>query len=353
MRPRSSGLSAADEAHDAPVLRELLSVLLEARTHAEVHGAQLERVRAQLERLDARVATLERRPHHATPGAASSAARFQPSAAAWARSLTLMDLSVDVLDKVVTGLDPDDELAASLACRKLRDAIRPPAVLSSAVQQPRRPLETRVCSLLASLDKLQWGVESARAPMNEALFARVAGLGDLRMLSWLRARGCPWLHDSVWQYAHGPSAQAAAGGHLSLLQWLQANGCLWRYGVCAQAAAGGYLSVLQWLHANGCVLDRTTCAEAARGGHLDVLQWARANCSPWDEATCARAAEGGHLHVLRWARANGCKWDEGTCANAAHGGHLAQLQWARANGCPWGEYTCASAACGGHLSVLR
>jgi hypothetical protein len=38
------------------------------------------------------------------------------------RALTLIDHSPDALDGVVAFLDPDDELATWLACRKLRDA---------------------------------------------------------------------------------------------------------------------------------------------------------------------------------------------------------------------------------------
>jgi hypothetical protein len=162
-------------------------VLLEVRAYDAALGAQLDRVHARLERLDARVATVD--GGLPTPArAALSAARLQPAVAARTPSLTLTDFSMDVLDKIVASLDPDDELAASLACRKLRDAIRPPALPSA--QQPRRPLKTRLRSLLGSLGKLQWGVTSLDAPLNAALFTRVAGLGDLRMLSWLRARGC-------------------------------------------------------------------------------------------------------------------------------------------------------------------
>ena len=38
----------AEDAHDSPLLREMLSVLLEVRAHAETQGAQLDRVHAQL-----------------------------------------------------------------------------------------------------------------------------------------------------------------------------------------------------------------------------------------------------------------------------------------------------------------
>ena len=44
-----------------------------------------------------------------------AAARFQPAPEERGRALTLMDLPTDELGKVVTFLDPDDKLAASLA----------------------------------------------------------------------------------------------------------------------------------------------------------------------------------------------------------------------------------------------
>jgi hypothetical protein len=199
-------------------MRELLSVMLVVRAHVEVHGAQLER-------LNARVATLERLARVAGSSVGSAAARTRP--------MTLLDLPRDALVTMVTYLHRDDELAASLACRKLRDALR--AVRSSVAQPPLRTLETRVRSLFGSLSKLRWGVASAGAPLSAALFARAAGLGDLRMLSWLSERGCAWHHgadaaDREWLAANadrrqrrqlvGPCAEAAGGGHLSVLQWL-------------------------------------------------------------------------------------------------------------------------------------
>jgi hypothetical protein len=159
------------------VLRELLGVLLEVCAHVEAHGAQLERVRAQLERLDARVSTLEREG-----GAALQGKRFEATAAGGGRALTLVDLSTDALDKVLTFLYADDELAAALACRKLRDAIISGGVRSMSAAGERRPLRTGVRSLLGSLGKLQWGVACAGAPMSAELISHVAGLGDLRML---------------------------------------------------------------------------------------------------------------------------------------------------------------------------
>lgn len=59
----------------------------------------------------------------------------------------------------------------------------------------------------------------------------------------------------------------------------------------------GQLEVLQWARANGCPWNVSTCSGAANGGHLEVLRWARANDCPCDDLTCAFAfaALGGHL----------------------------------------------------------
>ena len=209
------------------------------------------------------------------------------------QALTLLELSADSLGKVLTSLDPDDELAASLACRALRDAVR--------AQRRQRTLKTRVRSLLVSAGKLQWGVACAGAPLSATLFTDVAGLGSVRMLSWLRARGCAWpAANKLAEYSGGPCAHAAAGGHLCALRWLHSSGCPWDDFTCSQAARGGHLSALKWLRANGCPWKRETCSQAAKGGHLPALQWLHANGSPWNEETCSEAAKGGHLPALQW-----------------------------------------------------
>jgi hypothetical protein len=133
--------------------------------------------------------------------------------------ITRIDLSTDALDKVVALPDPDDELAAALACRKLRDAV------CASVSQRRRTLKTRARSLLSSLGKLHWGV-ACGAPLSAALFSQAARLGDLRMLSWLRARGCSWPDVSIGPV--GPqrgavrarsSGRAPDGAAVAARQW--------------------------------------------------------------------------------------------------------------------------------------
>ena len=40
----------------------------------------------------------------------------------------------------------------------------------------------------------------------------------------------------------------------------------------ASAAHGGQLELLQWARANGCPWDGKTCAHAAKGGQIEVLK---------------------------------------------------------------------------------
>ena len=61
-------------------------------------------------------------------------------------------------------------------------------------------------------------------------------------------------------------------------------------GTCFHAAHGGQLEILQWLRAEGCPLGRGICYHAVEQGHVEVLRWARENGCPWDTGTRAQAA---------------------------------------------------------------
>jgi hypothetical protein len=174
---------------------------------------------------------------------------------------------------VATQLAEDDELAASLACLKLREA-----VAGAERRRAGARLSTRIGSAFCLVSKLEWAA-SCGMPLSAKLLPRAARLGQLEPLRWLRAQGFAW---------------------------------------------------------EPCADDgKDPCSSAAEGGHLSVLQWARADGCPWDENTCSEAAAKGHLHVLQWARANGCPWDVRACRRGAGSGHLALLHWLHAHGCPW------------------
>jgi len=167
--------------------------------------------------------------------------------------------------------------------------------------------------------------------------------GQLQMIKWLRAKGCPWdIYTSV---------SAARGGQLEVLQWMRAQDppCPWDSIVCVWAARYGHLDVLRWARSQGCPWDDQVPRAAAERGHLEVLQWMRAQDPPcpWDSYVCYYAAEHGHLDVLRWARSQGCPWDGRAPRAAALWGHLKVLKWLIKEGCPYSKRKCRMAAARG------
>ena len=57
-----------------------------------------------------------------------------------------------------------------------------------------------------------------------------------------------------------------------------------------RAAGSGNLELVQWLRANGCPWDYVTCHYAIDKGHVEVLRWARENGAPWLDLTRDKAA---------------------------------------------------------------
>jgi hypothetical protein len=87
---------------------------------------------------------------------------------------------------VATQLAEDDELATSLACRKLREAI-----VGTERRRAGARLSTSIGSALGSVGKLEWAA-SCGMPLSAKLLTCAARLGQLEHLRWLRAHGCAW-----------------------------------------------------------------------------------------------------------------------------------------------------------------
>lgn len=77
---------------------------------------------------------------------------------------------------------------------------------------------------------------------------------------------------------------------------------------CDYAAKSGNLALLQWLLANGCPWSENTCFMAAQYGHLHILQWVNmldingetyAAPSSWDDRAGIAAARYGNLEILK------------------------------------------------------
>ncbi len=253
---------------------------------------------------------------------------------------TLGTLPNDVIKNLLIHLTREERIPFSCAGKRFRAlCLKSTPILKNSSARQNFLLRAMWDSARgSSYNLLAWYRYTLKCPWDASISACAAYNGNLAMLQWLLAQGCPWSGLAC--------AQAAAeGGHLEVLQWVHHNSnCRQTMEVCNGAAREGHLHVLQWARANGCPWHTSTCAAAARGGHLELLQWARANGCPWDPLVCIVAAGTGRFEVLQWARANGCPWHPSVCAAAARGGHLEVLQWARANGCPWDEYTWTIAA---------
>jgi hypothetical protein len=95
----------------------------------------------------------------------------------------LLDLPAELLVAVASQLAEDDEFAASIACRKLREAVAGTERHTTGVR-----LSTRIGSAFGSV---QAGVgRIVRHALGAKLFTRAVRLGQLEHLRWLRAHGC-------------------------------------------------------------------------------------------------------------------------------------------------------------------
>lgn len=153
--------------------------------------------------------------------------------------------------------------------------------------------------------------------------------GHVSLLDWLTKKGCKLCNSCVHN--------AALRGHFEAVKWLSDNGApLDNASVFWAAAQYGDVKLLEFLYARGCPWNAVACMEAAKAGKLKALMWLRERRCPWDQRRlCTNAAAKGHLEVVQWAYANGCECNELTCQLAATGGHLEVLQWLRSEGIPW------------------
>jgi hypothetical protein len=114
----------------------------------------------------------------------------------------LLDLPAELLVTIAAQLAEDDELAASLACRKLRAA-----VAGTERGEAGARLSTTIGSALVLVGKLEWAA-SCGMPLSAKLLTRVARLGQLETLRWLRGHGCAW--EPCERGREGPCSSAAA-----------------------------------------------------------------------------------------------------------------------------------------------
>jgi hypothetical protein len=159
--------------------------------------------------------------------------------------------------------------------------------------------------------------------------------GHLGVLRWMHASGRLCAKQNVCCLAAAHRHRPILEWMLALQHADPLHETVWDRETCALAAETGDLGLLQWLRANGCPWDSDTIYRAARQGYADVVKWARARGHLWNERACVEAARHGRLGTLRWLRHQGCPWGATVCKEAASKGHLRAVKWAIDNGCRW------------------
>lgn len=206
------------------------------------------------------------------------------------------------------------------------------------------------------------------------LCAIAARHGQMEVLCWLRAQGCPVNEACV--------EAAAYGGHLAILQALRKAGCPWHEKTLELAAMGGHTQLLFWAVSEGCPGDKTKCAQlaaehghehtvkqivgefcleltaelfaaAGSGGSVPLLTWLRSRQCPSDKRATGMAAQYGHLAALQWLHKNHYPWDVSGYYNAAWNGYPEIIAWAMKEDLPCSASAAIGAATSGHLDILQ
>jgi hypothetical protein len=100
-------------------------------------------------------------------------------------------------------------------------------------------------------------------------------------------------------------AEVALTNKLELLKWVrEVKKCEWGEDTIGMAALIGNLEMLKYCFANGCPYDETTaCGNAAGKGHIDCLRFLFAKVKPsreTEKAAAETAAEYGQLDILKY-----------------------------------------------------
>ena len=133
-----------------------------------------------------------------------------------------------------------------------------------------------------------------------------ANYDDIDLLEWLYENSWPIICEDQCDLGE----IAVIKGRKDLFEWaLGKQACKLKTLYCCRAAENGNIDILKWLRAQGCPWSESTLGAAAMNGHTDIVHWAFFHDAPYNNLTCACAARGGHLHILLWLRDQFCPCD--------------------------------------------
>ena len=100
---------------------------------------------------------------------------------------------------------------------------------------------------------------------------------------------------------------------LEFLKWIrEEKKCEWDEYTIAEAARQGNLEMVKYCVANGCPVNERACTFAARNGHLECLKYLREEVkTPWNQYTLELASLLEQLECLRYAIEKKCpEWQQ-------------------------------------------
>jgi len=140
-----------------------------------------------------------------------------------------------------------------------------------------------------------------------------------------------WENRSLWPFSKRHFCwQVAQTNKLELLKWVrEVKNCDWNEMTINTVAYKGNLDMIKYCVANGCPFFSDVCAGAALKGRLECLKYLHEEAkAPWDSSAAVNAAARGHLHILEYlVERKYDKYDEIACIVAAARGNLDCLKF--------------------------
>jgi len=197
---------------------------------------------------------------------------------------------------------------------------------------------TSISTLELMWNKTRWGAKDEHGNVRDRVWfcSEVARTNKLEFLKWVREeKKCEWDKKTT--------VTAAYNGNLEMLKYCFANGCPYEETqLCVQAAGRGHVDCLRFLFDTmkpSRETEKIAAAEAAFEGQLDILKYLVKERKISDEVKVIcmeQSAEGGHLDCLNYLveeeKVPLHKWTY--IAGARYYEHPACVNYLREKGCP-------------------
>ena len=151
------------------------------------------------------------------------------------------------------------------------------------------------------LELLKWAREEKKCEWDDRTINVAAGQGNLEMVKYCIANGCPFYEDAC--------ASAAGNGKLECLKYLHEEvKAPWNWQTAAWAAKNGRLHILEYLvERKYDKYDAIACTFAAWDGHLDCLKFLHETAkAPWNSRAVQEAQKNNRSECLQYLLDNDC-----------------------------------------------